>query len=96
MTSPETYTGAKSSAALPGVPLSSMRVTPETEPPSGSPGPAPTLPSDVEALIEYANLHYELAQAALRDGDFATYGEEIELVGAALQELEALGASPAP
>ena len=71
--------------------------TPETEPPSGSPGPVATPPSgDVEALIEYANLHYELAQAALRDGDLATYGEEIELVGAALQELDALGASPAP
>ena len=68
-----------------------------TEPPSGSPGPAATPPSgDVEALIEYANLHYELAQAALRDGDLATYGEEIELVGTALQQLEALGASPAP
>ena len=39
------------------------------EPPSGSPGPAATPPSgDVEALIEYANLHFELAQAALRDG----------------------------
>ena len=71
--------------------------SPATEPPSGSPGPVATPPSgDVEALIEYANLHYELAQAALRDGDLATYGEEIELVGAALQELEALGASPAP
>jgi uncharacterized membrane protein (UPF0182 family) len=71
--------------------------SPATEPPPGSPGPVATPPSgDVEALIEYANLHYELAQAALRDGDLATYGEEIELVGAALQELEALGASPAP
>ena len=69
----------------------------QSEPPSGSPGPAATPPSgDVQALIEYANLHYELAQAALRAGDLATYGEEIELVGTALQQLEALGASPAP
>ena len=60
--------------------------------PSRRPGPGPAGPAgDVEALIEYANLHFELAQAALRDGDFATYGEEIELVGAALQELTALG-----
>ena len=67
--------------------------------PSRRPGPRPgcdALSGDVEALIEYANLHYELAQAALRDGDLATYGEEIEPVGAALQELDALGASPAP
>jgi uncharacterized membrane protein (UPF0182 family) len=83
-------------------PSESPGTTPEpsptaTEPPSGSPGPAATPPSgDVEALIEYANLHYELAQAALRDGDLATYGAEIELVGTALQQLEALGASPAP
>ena len=67
-----------------------------TEPPAGSPGPGPTLPDTVNELIDYANLHYELAQQALREGDLATYGEEIELVGAALQELDRLGASPAP
>ena len=30
-------------------------------------------------LIEYANEHFEAAQAALRAGDFATYGEENRL-----------------
>jgi uncharacterized membrane protein (UPF0182 family) len=67
--------------------------TPE---PGGSPGAGPVLPDTVDELIDFANLHYELAQAALRDGDLATYGEEIELVGAALEELDRLGASPAP
>jgi uncharacterized membrane protein (UPF0182 family) len=73
--------------------------------PSGSPGPSPTPgaeptpPSgDVAALIEFANFHFELAQQALRDGDFARYGAEIELVEQALQQLEELtgGSAPAP
>jgi len=81
--------------------------------PSESPGPTPTpgptatplptpgtdLPGDVPSLIEYANAHFEQAQAALRDGDFARYGTEIALVEAALQRLEELApglASPVP
>jgi hypothetical protein len=49
-------------------------------------------------LINYANDHFELAQAALRNGDFARYGSEIALVQAALQRLQVLApglASPA-
>ena len=38
-------------------------------------GPAEPLPADVAGLIDYANRHFELAQAALRDGDFARYGD---------------------
>jgi len=67
--------------------------------PSGTPGPGATPPSgDVAALVEYANLHFELAQQALRDGDFARYGEEIALVQEALGQLEELvgGSSPGP
>ena len=41
--------------------------------PTSDPGTA--LPADVAGLIEYANPHFELAQAALRDGDFARYGD---------------------
>ena len=75
-----------------------------TEAPSASPGATPTagpgatprpapgvdLPTDVPGLIEYANAHFELAQEALRDGDFARYGDEIELVEAALVQLQVL------
>jgi hypothetical protein len=55
----------------------------------------------VAALVEYANQHFELAQQALRNGDFATYGKEIALVQQALSQLDALvgastGPSPAP
>ncbi len=67
--------------------------------PSATPGPGASPPSgDVAALVEYANLHFELAQQALRDGDFAKYGQEIELVQEALGQLEELvgGSSPGP
>jgi hypothetical protein len=74
-----------------------------------TPGPTPGvgLPNDVAGLIEYANRHFELAQAALRNNDFATYGSEMALVQSALQRLQVLApglatpgagasASPAP
>ncbi len=65
-----------------------------TPAPGGSPIPTPTpgagLPNDVPGLIDYANRHFELAQTALRDGDFARYGAEIALVQAALQRLQVL------
>ncbi len=65
--------------------------------PTASPGPGQALPADVQALVGYANLHFERAQAALRAGDFATYGSEIALVRDALARLATLtGGSPAP
>ncbi len=71
--------------------------------PGATPGstPVPTaaadVPADVAGLITYANTHFELAQAALRSGDFAAYGREIELVRQALARLDGLaGATPAP
>lgn len=76
---------------------------PSPEPtPSGEPAPTPSvvpgdgLPTDLAGLIEYANTHFELAQQALRDGDFARYGEEIAKVEAALRRLDELAASPSP
>ncbi len=69
--------------------------------PGGSPGASatPGLPTDVAGLIAYANTHFELAQQALRDGDFARYGAEIAQVQAALQRLQVLApglAIPSP
>jgi uncharacterized membrane protein (UPF0182 family) len=68
--------------------------------PSATPGPGSSLPpsGSVQQLVDYANLHFELAEAALRNNDFATYGAEIARVKAALAQLEILtgGASPAP
>jgi uncharacterized membrane protein (UPF0182 family) len=73
--------------------------TPSTGPsptPSSGPGASPPA-GDVAALVAYANEHFELAQAALRAGDFATYGQEIAKVQDALRQLDALvKLSPAP
>ncbi|MBI3747181.1 MAG: UPF0182 family protein [Chloroflexi bacterium] len=70
-----------------------------TPTPGGTPAPTlgPGFPTDVAGLIAYANAHFEAAQAALRNGDFATYGREIDLVRQALGRLDVLaGPSPAP
>jgi hypothetical protein len=65
--------------------------------PSGSPGPSAAPPAgDVATLIAYASLHFDLAEQALRNGDFARYGTEIALVRQALTKLQTLtgGATP--
>jgi uncharacterized protein len=70
--------------------------------PSGGPEPTPSvapgdeLPSDLAGLIQYAYDHYQLAQQALREGDFARYGEENAKVEAALARLNELAPSPNP
>ena len=67
--------------------------------PTATPGTGPSLPpGDVQALVAYANAHFELAQEAAGRGDWTRYGAEMELVKQALGQLEILtgGASPAP
>ncbi|HET9614449.1 MAG TPA: UPF0182 family protein, partial [Candidatus Limnocylindrales bacterium] len=67
--------------------------------PTGSPAPGGSPPTgDIAALVAYANQHFEAAQAALRAGDFARYGAELDLVRGALTQLQALTgiASPIP
>jgi uncharacterized membrane protein (UPF0182 family) len=84
-----------------GTPSPTPSPTPGPSPSGPAPsGPAPSgpaatpapsgpagIPSDVPGLIAYANQHFELAQQALRNGDFATYGREIALVQQALERL---------
>jgi uncharacterized membrane protein (UPF0182 family) len=67
-----------------------------TATPTPSGGPLATPPADVQSLIQYANQHFERAEAALRAGDFATYGREIALVQDALQRLAQLVPPSAP
>jgi len=68
--------------------------------PNATPGPdsspAPEgLPSDINGLIAYANLHFDLAQQAMGSGDYVTYGEEMALVQVALDRLAQLSATTA-
>jgi len=62
--------------------------------PGRAPGGAGSAPSPrVAALVAQANAHYASAQAALRAGDFATYGREIAALGSVLQELRRVSAT---
>jgi uncharacterized membrane protein (UPF0182 family) len=105
--SPTTVVWGRTLSEALGLLLSGSNAPAPTPPagPTGSPGasqaPGPTagpgLPSDVAGLVAYANTHFELAQQALRDGDFARYGQEIALVQQALARLDQLaGPSPSP
>jgi len=49
--------------------------------------PTTPLPTDVAALVRSANDHYEKAQAALRAGDWTTYGAELKALQQDLQRL---------
>ncbi|HTC86335.1 MAG TPA: UPF0182 family protein, partial [Candidatus Acidoferrum sp.] len=88
--------GGFGGSGQPPGPSPSPGVTPA---PTPSGGPVASPPVDVQGLVTYANTHFELAQAALRNGDFATYGREIALVQDALRQLETLVgpiATPSP
>jgi uncharacterized protein len=49
----------------------------------------PTAPVDasVQELIEAANRHFEAAEAAQRQGDWAAYGRELQALGDTLDRL---------
>ena len=73
---------------------------PAATPTAASAAPAPALqplagvPPKIASLAQDANTHYDRAQTALRSGDFATYGKEMQAVQADLQQLGQLtGAS---
>jgi uncharacterized membrane protein (UPF0182 family) len=73
-------------------------------PPAATPtqvGTATALPSislsgSAQQLISEANAHYQAAQAALRNGDLATYQKEMNIVGQLLTQLETVLGTPAP
>lgn len=60
--------------------------TAETEPTEPTP-PAASSSQDINQLAVTASTHYEAAQKALQNGDWATYGEELEKMKAALDDL---------
>ncbi|GIW10299.1 MAG: hypothetical protein KatS3mg061_1356 [Dehalococcoidia bacterium] len=62
-------------------------------PPPPASTPAPAVSSDVAALVRTALEHYDRAQARLRAGDFAGYGEEVRQLEAVLRRLGELTAA---
>lgn len=60
--------------------------TAATEPTEPTP-PAVSSSQDINQLAVTASTHYEAAQKALQNGDWATYGEELEKMKAALDAL---------
>ncbi|MCP4416357.1 MAG: UPF0182 family protein [Chloroflexi bacterium] len=61
---------------------------------SDTPVEVAPIDASVEELISSANTHYEAAQTAQRNGDWSTYGEELEALEADLNRLlELTGAS---
>ncbi|MGH2526577.1 MAG: UPF0182 family protein [Actinomycetota bacterium] len=75
--------------------------TPPPDGGDGEPPPTGTADEQVQALLDEAANHFALADAALRNGDLATYQREVELAQAAIEEALALvgseaAASPSP
>ena len=70
--------------------------TPAPPSPGGPPpaGSSEAARARITELVAQANAHYARAQAALRSGDFATYGREIDALGRALGALKRETGSP--
>jgi uncharacterized membrane protein (UPF0182 family) len=71
-------------------PTPTAAVTTPTPTPAGGTSPTPTqapLSTDVAELAREAEAAFGRAQAALQDGDFATYGEEINRAQALIQQI---------
>ena len=90
-------------ASLPTADPDATPVTQPTAVASPTPGPTQTAPTpaatslplegDVAELAQQAEDAFERAQAALQQGDFATYGEEIDLARALIAQIVALTGS---
>lgn len=57
-------------------------------------GPGPSPGADITALIRQAYAHYQRAQEAIRRGDWAAYGAEIEALGRILEALQQAASGP--
>jgi uncharacterized membrane protein (UPF0182 family) len=78
-----------------GTPVPGQTATPGT--PVATSVPVPTSTGRGAAdLAQSAGRHYDLAQEALRAGDWATYGREIDAMKADLDALEAILGVPTP
>jgi uncharacterized membrane protein (UPF0182 family) len=50
----------------------------------------PVMDQSIQALIDQAGQHFQAAEQAQRDGDWATYGRELDALGQVLEQLQAL------
>jgi uncharacterized membrane protein (UPF0182 family) len=62
----------------------------ETASPTATPGAAPVIDETMQALIDQAGAHFAAAEQAQREGDWATYGQELEALGNVLEQLQGL------
>jgi len=60
-----------------------------TPPPSTTPPPTTTPAAEIAALVKSATDHYNAAQTALKAGDFAEYGRQLNLLADDLAKLRA-------
>jgi len=78
-----------------GIQPAAVAPTPPGTSPANPPASGAPARNRVAALVAEANVHYARAQAALRAGDFPTYGKEIDALGKTLGELRRVtGQSP--
>jgi uncharacterized membrane protein (UPF0182 family) len=84
------FTGTTPTPVPSGTPAPTPGGSP-TPRPSGAPSPTPSAaPSQsVADLVRSATQHYEAAQNALKNGDFAEYGRQIQLLQDDLAKLRA-------
>ena len=92
-TPPDTGTGAPASttaSTTAGTPTATPSATPRTASTPASQATPPTVPSNASIgdLARQADAAYQRAQDALKNGDFATYGQQIAQVQALIKQIE--------
>jgi len=60
--------------------------------PPGPEEPEKPVAADIASLIEEAQQHYNMAQQYLKEGDWASYGSELDALKAVLDRLAELAA----
>ncbi len=94
-TAPAALAAAPPSATAPASAAPSAAPASVSPGPSASVQPLPNVPAQITALAADANEHYAWAQAAWKNGDFVTYGQELAAVQRDLQQLAQLSGTVA-
>ncbi|MBS1251702.1 MAG: hypothetical protein MAG451_00735 [Anaerolineales bacterium] len=81
-------------ARLLGAPSAVRRALPEGA--EGGGGAPAIVSQEVAGLVQSAQQHWDAAQAALREGDWVTYGEELDGLQSDLEQLVEITGVPVP